>query len=69
MRRARIKAEGAGYYHCMSRVIERRHIFSTTEKERFRTLMRNLAGFGGLDPITKPRPGGDCGLTIAAKPE
>ena len=26
MRRPRIKAEGAGYYHCMSRAIERRHI-------------------------------------------
>ncbi len=52
MRRARIKAVGAGYYHCMSRVIERRHIFSATEKERFRTLMRKLAGFGGLEILT-----------------
>ena len=25
MRRPRIKAEGGGYYHCMSRIIEHRH--------------------------------------------
>ena len=35
MRRPRIKAEGAGYYHCMSRVIERRHIFGHAEKRYF----------------------------------
>lgn len=52
MRRPRVKAEGAGYYHCMSRVIERRHIFSGPEKERFRILMRKLAGFGGLEILT-----------------
>ena len=55
MRRPRIKAEGAGYYHCMSRVIERRHIFNAQEKERFRILMRKLAGFGGLDILTYAR--------------
>jgi putative transposase len=52
MRRPRIKAEGAGYYHCMSRVIERRYIFHPKEKERFRVLMRNLAGFSGLEILT-----------------
>jgi putative transposase len=52
VRRPRVKAGGAGYYHCMSRVIERRHIFSGPEKERFRILMRKLAGFGGLEILT-----------------
>ena len=36
MRNARIRADGAGYYHCMSRIIERRMIL--------RTLDRNTAG-------------------------
>lgn len=48
MRRARIKADGAGYYHCMSRVIERRHILGDPERERLRELMQDLAAFGGL---------------------
>ena len=52
MRRPRIKAEGAGYYHCMSRAIERRHILGPKEKERFRALMRNLADFCGLEILT-----------------
>jgi len=48
MRKPRIKAEGAGYYHCMSRIIERRHILGHAEKERFLTLMHKLAAFSGL---------------------
>jgi len=48
MRRARIKADGAGYYHCMSRIIERRMILLDTEKDRLHKLMSNLAAFGGL---------------------
>jgi putative transposase len=52
MRRPRIKAEGAGYYHCMSRIIERRHILGDSEKERLHKLMRGLAAFGGLDILT-----------------
>ena len=48
MRRARIKADGAGYYHGVSRIIERRMILGEVEKERFLKLMRNLAAFGGL---------------------
>ena len=36
MREARIKAEGAGYYHIMSRAIEGRFIFGTPEKELLR---------------------------------
>ena len=52
MRRPRIRAEGGGYYHCMSRIIERRHILGETEKERLRDLMRSLAAFGGMDILT-----------------
>ena len=49
MRRARIKAEGAGYYHCMSRIIERRMILGDAEKDRLLRLMHSLAAFGGLE--------------------
>ena len=52
MRRARIKAEGAGYYHIMSRAIEGRFIFGQPEKERFHRLMRKLEGFCGLRIVT-----------------
>lgn len=48
MRRPRIKAEGAGYYHAMSRIIERRHLLQDLEKQRLIDLMRRLAAFGGL---------------------
>ena len=49
MRSARINADGAGYYHCMSRIIERRMILEDNEKERLLTLMRALAAFSGLE--------------------
>lgn len=52
MRKSRIKAEGAAYYHCMSRIIEKRSILGDVEKERFVMLMRCLAGFCGLEIIT-----------------
>ena len=52
MRNARIKATGAGYYHAMSRIIERRHILGDREKERLLRLMRSLAAFGGLEILT-----------------
>jgi len=49
MRRPRIKAEGAGYYHCMSRIIERRMILGDKERDRLLDLMHSLADFGGLN--------------------
>ena len=52
MRNARIKAAGAGYYHCMSRIIERRMILQDIEKQRLIRLMVNLAAFGGLDILS-----------------
>ena len=52
MRTARIKAEAGGYYHCMSRVIERRMAFGRYEKETFRTLMRKVEEFSGIRILT-----------------
>lgn len=52
MRRPRIKANGEGYYHCMSRIIERRQILGASEKQVFLSLMRRLSGFSGIDVLT-----------------
>ncbi|MEK7997006.1 MAG: transposase [Planctomycetota bacterium] len=49
MRCARIKADGEGYYHCMSRIIERRMILGDNEKHRLVSLMRSMAAFSGLN--------------------
>ena len=47
MRFPRVKAEGQSFYHCVSRVVDRRFIFQTAghgspEAERFVLLMRRL---------------------------
>ncbi|MDB6173991.1 MAG: hypothetical protein JWL59_3302 [Chthoniobacteraceae bacterium] len=55
MRQARCKAGEdweAGYYHCLSRVIERRFIFGVEEKEYFLKLMRGYEAFCGVQIIT-----------------
>ena len=52
MRCARIKADGSGYYHCMSRIIERRLIMQYDETVRFLTLMYKLAAFSGLEILS-----------------
>ncbi len=52
MRTARIIGRGSSYYHCMSRVIERRMLLSMDEKERFRKLMRRVAAFAGIEILT-----------------
>jgi hypothetical protein len=43
MRRPRTKADGAGYYHAVSRIIEKRHILGDREKQRLLDLLRRLA--------------------------
>lgn len=52
MRSARIKAEGAGYYHVMSRVIERRMALGEREKEYLCRLMRKVEAFSGVQILT-----------------
>jgi len=52
MRRARIKSDGAGFYHVMSRVIDRQAVLDPREKEAFRKLMRKLEAFCGLQILT-----------------
>ena len=52
MRLPRIKAEGPGFYHCISRVIERRFILQNREKEIFCSLMRKTEAFCGVRILT-----------------
>ena len=52
MRGPRIKEAGEGYYHMVSRVVDRRMYFDTNEKERFRKLLRRVEAFCGVDILT-----------------
>jgi putative transposase len=57
MRFPRVKAEGQGFYHCISRVVEGRFIFDSSahgsvEAEHFIKLMRRLEAFSGIRILT-----------------
>lgn len=52
MRRARITSENGGFYHIISRTIERRRLMGDREKEVFRSIMRQVAGFCGVKVLT-----------------
>jgi REP element-mobilizing transposase RayT len=52
MRQARIRGEGLSYYHCLSRVVDRRFIFGDEEREFAVALMGKLEAFLGLRVVT-----------------
>ena len=52
MRQARIRGEGLSYYHCLSRVVDRRFIFGDEEREFIVALMRKLEAFLGVRVVT-----------------
>ena len=52
MRSARIKLKGRAYYHCTSRVVDRRMIMEDVEREKFYDLMRGCETFAGVNIIT-----------------
>lgn len=55
MRTRRLKAHpdaSSGFYHCMSRVVDRQFIFGDIEKEHFAALMRQYARFCGIQILT-----------------
>lgn len=55
MRTRRITAPleaSSGFYHCMSRVVDRRFIFGDVEKEYFARLIRRYAQFCGIHILT-----------------
>ena len=47
-----IENQGLAYYHCLSRVIEKRFIFDEKEREHFRKLMRRQESFSGVRVLT-----------------
>ena len=50
MRTARIREPG--YYHIVSRVVDRRMVLDTKEKDRFRRTLRAVEGFTGCQVLT-----------------
>lgn len=52
MRKARVIQEQGGIYHITSRIIEKKFLLNDLEKERFRTLMWQLADFSGVTILT-----------------
>jgi REP element-mobilizing transposase RayT len=52
MRTARAKIEGAAYYHVMNRILERRYILKDEVAEKFRSLMRQVEAFTGVQVVT-----------------
>jgi len=52
MRKARLTGEGRSFYHCMSRVVDKRFIFDDAEKRYFHRTMRKLEAFLGVRVIT-----------------
>jgi len=42
----------AGYYHCVSRVVDRRFAFESLEREKFRQLLNEYAAFCGVRVLT-----------------
>ena len=61
MRFPRVKAEGQGFYHCVSRVVDRQFIFQTAghgspEAERFVLSLLRLCRGARLSYLTCPSP-------------
>lgn len=52
MRHARIKAEGTGCYHVISRIVDRNFRMDDMEKEIFRGIMRRAEVFSGVHVLT-----------------
>lgn len=52
MRALRLLGEGRSFYHCISRVVDRRKVFEGRDKEVFRKTMRNLEKFMGVRVVT-----------------
>jgi putative transposase len=48
----RILGSGAAWYHCVSRVVDRRIVFGAGEKEVFRSILRKLERFCGVRVAT-----------------
>ena len=45
-------AGGVGFYHCLSRVVDRNFVFQDLERETFSKIMRQVEAFSGVRVIT-----------------
>lgn len=52
MRHARVRSEGVGCYHVVSRIVDRNFRLDDREKEVFRGMMRRAATFSGVRVLT-----------------
>ena len=52
MRMRRIIGDPGAAYHCLSRVVDRQMVLGAVEKERFRSMMRNVEAFCGVRILT-----------------
>ena len=51
MRSPRIKDPCGGYYHILSRIVDRQRVLDQDEKERFRSLLRATESFSGCQTL------------------
>ena len=52
MRQGRLKVNGEGIYHCMSRTVNGERLFGMREKEVLRRMLGRVAEFSGVDVLT-----------------
>lgn len=52
MRRKRIKAEGCGVYHCISRAVAGAFLFDDAAREQLRRMLWRVAAFSGVEVLT-----------------
>ena len=45
-------SNGLGFYHCLSRVVDRNFVFEVHEREVFRKILRQVEAFSGLRVVT-----------------
>lgn len=51
-RRCVVRPEGGQFFHVMSRIVEKRHIFGIKEKDVFLGIMKQLESFSGVEILT-----------------
>jgi REP element-mobilizing transposase RayT len=52
MRKTRLLGSGRSFYHVVSRVVDRRMVFESRDKEIFRKILRNQEAFTGVRVVT-----------------
>lgn len=69
MKRISAEPSGVGYYHCVSRVVDKRLVFSGAEKEVFRSIMRKLETFCDVRVATYCLMGNHFHLLVEVPPK